>query len=92
VINHGVSHDLMDETLNVFKEFHAMPPKEKVNECSKDPKGSCKIYTSGENYKKDTIQFWKDSLIHPCPPSGENLEYWPQKPSNYRYVYFAYFS
>ncbi|KAG2384155.1 Hyoscyamine 6-dioxygenase [Vigna angularis] len=49
VINHGVSHHLMDETLNIFKEFHAMPPKEKINQCSKDPNGNCKIYTSGEN-------------------------------------------
>ncbi|KAG4911763.1 hyoscyamine 6-dioxygenase [Glycine max] len=90
VINHGVSKDLMDETMNIFKEFHAMPPKEKVNECSKDPNGSCKLYTSSENYKKDAIHYWKDSLTHPCPPSGEYMEYWPQKPSKYRDVVGKY--
>ncbi|RDY02045.1 Hyoscyamine 6-dioxygenase, partial [Mucuna pruriens] len=90
VINHGVSKDLMDETLNIFKEFHAMSPKEKVNECSKDPNGSCRIYTSGENYKKDAILYWKDSLTHPCPTSGESMEYWPQKPSKYREVVGKY--
>ncbi|ESW23373.1 hypothetical protein PHAVU_004G041800 [Phaseolus vulgaris] len=90
VINHGVSQDLMDQTLNIFKEFHAMPPQDKVNECSKDPEGSFKIYTSGENYKKISIHFWKDSLVHPCPPSGENLHYWPQKPSNYREIVGSY--
>ncbi|KAK7316270.1 hypothetical protein VNO77_35180 [Canavalia gladiata] len=90
VINHGVSKDLMDETLNVFKEFHAMSAKEKVNECSQDPNGSCKLYTSSENYKKDAIHYWKDSLTHPCPPSGEFMEYWPKKPSNYRKVVGEY--
>ncbi|WVZ14995.1 hypothetical protein V8G54_012561 [Vigna mungo] len=90
VINHGVSHDLMDETLNIFKEFHGMPPKEKINECSKDPNGNFKIYTSGENYKKNATHYWKDSLIHPCPPSGENFQYWPEKPSNYREIVGKY--
>ncbi|TXG71908.1 hypothetical protein EZV62_000487 [Acer yangbiense] len=37
VINHGVSKELMDETRNVVKEFHAMSAKEKFLECPKDP-------------------------------------------------------
>ncbi|KAJ1413951.1 Oxoglutarate/iron-dependent dioxygenase [Sesbania bispinosa] len=90
VINHGVSKDLMDEVMNMFKEFHAMPPKEKVNEFSRDPNGRCKLYTSGENYKKDAIRYWKDTLTHPCPPSGEYMKYWPQKPSKYREVVGKY--
>ncbi|XP_057440154.1 hyoscyamine 6-dioxygenase-like [Lotus japonicus] len=90
VINHRVSKDLVEETLNVFKEFHAMPPKEKVNECSKDPIGRCKMYTSSENYEKDAIKYWKDSLTHPCPPSGEYMQYWPDKPTKYREVVGKY--
>lgn len=84
VINHGVSEDLMEEVLNIFKEFHAMSPKEKIKECTKDPNGKCKLYTSSENYRKDAIHYWKDTLTHPCPPSGESIEYWPQKPIKYR--------
>ena len=80
----------MEETLNIFKEFHAMPSEEKVNECSKDPNGSCKLYTSAENYKKDAVHYWKDTLSHPCPASGENMEYWPQKPYKYRYILCIY--
>ncbi|KAI4352390.1 hypothetical protein L6164_006647 [Bauhinia variegata] len=85
VINHGVPKDLIEGTLNIFKEFHAMPAKEKMRECSRDPKGSCKLYTSREINKKDAIQFWKDTLRHACPPSGEYMEYWPQKPARYRW-------
>ncbi|OIW12342.1 hypothetical protein TanjilG_32458 [Lupinus angustifolius] len=90
VINHGVSKDLMDEAVNIFKEFHAMPPKEKVNECSRDPNGRCKFYTSSENYKKDAVQNWKDTLTHSCPPSEQVIEYWPQKPPKYREIVRKY--
>ncbi|KAK2648640.1 hypothetical protein Ddye_016129 [Dipteronia dyeriana] len=48
VINHGVSKELMDETRNVVKEFHAMPAEDKFLECSKDPNRNCKLYTSSE--------------------------------------------
>ncbi|OIW12332.1 hypothetical protein TanjilG_32448 [Lupinus angustifolius] len=90
VINHGVPTDLIDEAMNIFKEFHGMPPKEKVNECSRDPNGRCKLYTSSANYKSDAIQSWKDTLTHPCPPYGENMDYWPHKPSKYREVVGKY--
>ncbi|KAJ1406509.1 Non-heme dioxygenase N-terminal domain [Sesbania bispinosa] len=84
VINHGISKELMDDTLNIFKEFHAMPAKEKISESSRDPNGSCKLYTSGEINNKDGIQYWRDTLRHFCPPSGEFVEFWPQKPEKYR--------
>ncbi|KAI4352391.1 hypothetical protein L6164_006649 [Bauhinia variegata] len=90
VINHGVPVDLIEDTLNIFKEFHAMPAKEKMSECSKDPNGSCKLYASREINKKDVIQFWKDTLRHACPASGEFMEYWPQKPARYREIVREY--
>ncbi|XP_054801555.1 protein DOWNY MILDEW RESISTANCE 6-like [Prosopis cineraria] len=90
VISHGVSKDLMDETLTIYKEFHAMSGKQKVSECSKDPNGSCKLYTSSQKYNKEAIQYWKDSLTHPCPPSGDCIQYWPEKPTKYREVVGKY--
>ncbi|XP_054800170.1 hyoscyamine 6-dioxygenase-like [Prosopis cineraria] len=90
VINHGVSEELMKNTMTVCKEFHAMPGKDKLEECSRDPNGRCKLYTSSENYTKDAIQYWKDTLTLPCPPSMEYTQYWPRKPSNYREVVGEY--
>jgi hypothetical protein len=84
VINHGVSKELMDDTMNIFKEFHAMPEVEKISESSKDPNGSCKLYTSREINDKNCIQYWRDTLRHFCPPSGEFMEFWPHKPTRYR--------
>ncbi|XP_057436429.1 protein DMR6-LIKE OXYGENASE 1-like isoform X2 [Lotus japonicus] len=84
VTNHGVSHELMEDTLNIFKEFHAMPAEEKISESSRDPNGSCKLYTSREINNEGCIQFWRDTLRQFCPPSGEFMEFWPQKPARYR--------
>ncbi|KAJ1406508.1 Oxoglutarate/iron-dependent dioxygenase [Sesbania bispinosa] len=90
VINHGVSNELIDDTLNIFKEFHAMPAEEKISESSRDPNGSCRLYTSREINNKDCIQFWRDTLRHFCPPSGQFMEFWPQKPARYREVIEKY--
>ncbi|XP_028755917.1 hyoscyamine 6-dioxygenase-like [Neltuma alba] len=90
VINHGVSEELTEDTLNIFKEFHGMPPKEKMAESSKSPNGICKLYTSSEVYKKDAYQYWRDTMRHPCPPSGEYMEFWPQKLVRYREIVGKY--
>ncbi|KAJ1435377.1 Oxoglutarate/iron-dependent dioxygenase [Sesbania bispinosa] len=90
VINHGVPKLLVDNTLRIFKEFHAMPVDEKVRESSKDPNGRCKLYTSSGRNCEDVAKYWKDSLQHPCPPSGEFMEYWPEKPTGYREIVGKY--
>ncbi|KAK7295528.1 hypothetical protein RJT34_18438 [Clitoria ternatea] len=91
VINHGVSKELIEDTLNILKEFHGMSGEEKIRESSRDPNGSCKLYTSREiNNNKDCIQFWRDTLRHFCPPSGDFMEFWPQKPARYREVVEKY--
>ncbi|KAK4280289.1 hypothetical protein QN277_011931 [Acacia crassicarpa] len=90
VVNHGVSKDLMEETVNIYKEFHGMSGKEKVEECSKDPKGRCKLYTSSQIGNSEAIKYWKDSLTHPCPPNGDFINYWPKKPTKYSDVVGKY--
>ncbi|CAI8591957.1 unnamed protein product [Vicia faba] len=90
VVNHGVAKELVDETLRIFKEFHALPADVKESESSKDAKQSCKLYTSSGRNVADVAKYWKDSLKHPCPPSGEFTEYWPEKPEGYREIVGKY--
>ncbi|KAG5026494.1 hypothetical protein JHK86_022408 [Glycine max] len=71
VINHGVSKELMDDTLNIFKEFHAMPAEEKIRESSRDPNGSCRLYTSREINNKDIVHDSPLLLAHHYPPCPE---------------------
>lgn len=90
MINHGVSEELMDETTKVMKEFHEMPAMDKARECSKDPKKSCKLYTSSENYSTEKLHYWRDALVHPCHPLEEHMQFWPENPSRYRYKSLIY--
>ncbi|KAB1213740.1 Hyoscyamine 6-dioxygenase [Morella rubra] len=90
VINHGVPGKLMDDTIRVFKEFHAMSAKEKASECSKDPNRSCRFYTSSEKYATEEVHVWRDALTHPCHPLEEYIEFWPAKPTRYREVVGEY--
>ncbi|XP_039039405.1 hyoscyamine 6-dioxygenase-like [Hibiscus syriacus] len=90
IINHGVSEDLMDETMNVAEEFHAMPGVDKERECSKDPNGSCKLYTSSHVYPREDIHLWRDAVMHPCRPLDQHIQFWPENPTRYREVVGAY--
>ncbi|GMI66448.1 DOWNY MILDEW RESISTANT 6 [Hibiscus trionum] len=90
IINHGVSKDLMDETMNVGEEFHAMSGSDKERECLKDPNGSCKVYTSSYLYPREDVHLWRDALIHPCRPLDQHIQFWPEKPTRYREVVGAY--
>ncbi|KGN44748.1 hyoscyamine 6-dioxygenase [Cucumis sativus] len=90
IINHGVSKKVSEETMRIFKEFHAMSGPEKAKECSKDPNRSCRVYTSSENYTKEQVHCWRDALIFNCHPLEKYVHFWPQKPPKYREVVGAY--
>ncbi|XP_068323291.1 hyoscyamine 6-dioxygenase-like [Pyrus communis] len=90
VINHGVSKKLIDDTMNVSKDFHAMPRKDKETESSKDPSGRCKFYTSSENYANEEVHYWRDALVHPADSSENYMQYLPEKPTRYRQVVKAF--
>ncbi|KAI3760171.1 hypothetical protein L1987_50562 [Smallanthus sonchifolius] len=90
VINHGVSEDLIDDTMKVVKEFFNMPIEEKEKLYSIDPTKSCKLYTSSYNYTNEEIHFWRDNLRHPCHPLDKWVHLWPEKPTNYRDVIGKY--
>ncbi|XP_062080503.1 hyoscyamine 6-dioxygenase-like [Humulus lupulus] len=90
VINHGVSEELMDETMKVMKELHELPPMEKARECSKDPLKRCRLYTSSENFSTEKIHYWRDALVHPCHPLEEHIQFWPQNPTQYREIVGKY--
>uniref|UniRef100_A0A0A0K745 Fe2OG dioxygenase domain-containing protein n=2 Tax=Cucumis sativus TaxID=3659 RepID=A0A0A0K745_CUCSA len=91
VINHGVSKALVEETMRVSREFHAMSSEDKEMECSKDPNKSCLIYSSTPNYEKEELHLWKDSLRLICYPNlNKNVQFWPQNPPKFREVMEAY--
>ncbi|KAH7862410.1 hypothetical protein Vadar_004475 [Vaccinium darrowii] len=90
VINHGVSEELVDETMNLFKEFFNMPTEDKAIYYSEDGSKAFRLCTSSLNYRKDGINTWKDSVKHDCRPLEDNIQSWPERPARYREVVGAY--
>ncbi|KAJ9564984.1 hypothetical protein OSB04_000950 [Centaurea solstitialis] len=90
VINHGVSQDLIDDTMKVIKDFFEMPNEEKAKVYSMDPNKSCRLYTSSYNYANEEIHFWRDHLRHPCHPLDKWIHIWPENPTRYRDVVGKY--
>ncbi|GFZ13523.1 2-oxoglutarate (2OG) and Fe(II)-dependent oxygenase superfamily protein [Actinidia rufa] len=86
VINHGVSEELMEDTMSLFKEFFDMPAEELAEYCSEDRTKSFRLYTSGMNHKKDDVNLWKDWVSHLCHPLEDYVQSWPEKPVRYREV------
>ncbi|KAA3468891.1 hyoscyamine 6-dioxygenase-like [Gossypium australe] len=90
VINHGISEVLMNDSMNLFKEFFELPAEDKADLYSEEFNRPCKLYTSSANYDGDKVHLWRDSLRHPCHPLEECIKIWPQKPTRYREIVAAY--
>ncbi|KAK3014702.1 hypothetical protein RJ639_009632 [Escallonia herrerae] len=90
VINHGVSEEMMQDTMSLYKEFFDMPAEDKASLCSDDTTKSCKLYTSGSKYATEEVHYWRDTLRHPVLPIEEHMTSWPEKPARYREVVAAY--
>ncbi|KAI7982196.1 Hyoscyamine 6-dioxygenase [Camellia lanceoleosa] len=90
VINHGVSENLMDDAMDLFKEFFDMPADDKASVYSDDPSHSCRLFTSSYKYGHEVVHFWRDNLRRPCHPSEECIQLWPQKPTRYQEVVSKY--
>lgn len=90
MINHGVSEDLINDTMKVAKDFYDLPDEEKAKLYSLEPSNPCKLYSSGYNFDNEKLHFWRDNLRHPSHPLDKWIHLWPEKPTNYRDVVGKY--
>ncbi|WOG81743.1 hypothetical protein DCAR_0100894 [Daucus carota subsp. sativus] len=90
VINHGVSDELMHETMSLYEEFFNLPVDDQEKLFSDDFFSSVRLYTSGYNYANEDFHLWKDTLKHLTHPLEDVVQGWPDKPSRYREVMTKY--
>ncbi|PSS30072.1 Hyoscyamine 6-dioxygenase [Actinidia chinensis var. chinensis] len=94
VVNHGVSKELMDDTMKLFKEFFSLPAEYKANFISKAKDRGCILYTSSflnhDDPKKKEIRYWRDCLVNKCYPLEDHLPFWPETPIGYHEIVGAY--
>ncbi|KAM5552790.1 hypothetical protein ABKV19_025149 [Rosa sericea] len=84
VINHGISENLLHDTMDVFREFFALPPEDKASFFSEDPNKLCRLITSTGNYDRENVHLWRDALRHACHPLDKFIPLWPQQLLKYR--------
>ncbi|KAH7862805.1 hypothetical protein Vadar_009802 [Vaccinium darrowii] len=90
VINHGISEELMDDTMMLFKEFFDMPADDKAVYFSEDQTKSFHLFTGKYCPQVSKVDNWRDVLRHKCQPLQEKIQSWPEKPARYREVVAAY--
>lgn len=84
MINHGVSQNLMDEAMGIFKELFQRADEAKENLDSKDVSEHGRLRTCGINCTADKVHLWRDFLRHPCHPLENWQHTWPQNPIRYQ--------
>ncbi|CAL5436628.1 unnamed protein product [Camellia sinensis] len=70
VINHGVSEELMDDSMSLFKEFFDMPTEDKATYYSEDKSKTFRVYTGSFNHIKGNVNYWKDCETKLSPYRG----------------------
>nr|XP_043635356.1 hyoscyamine 6-dioxygenase-like [Erigeron canadensis] len=85
VINHGVSDDMMADMMVLYTEFFNLPVEDKLVVYAEKYGGQdCALYTSGLDFAKEEVHYWKDTLKHGCHPLENHTPSWPDKPTRYR--------
>ncbi|KAI3760184.1 hypothetical protein L1987_50575 [Smallanthus sonchifolius] len=62
VINHGFSDKMMENMMALYDEFFNFPVEDKLGVYSEKPCKGCTLYTSGLEYGKEDVHYWKDAL------------------------------
>lgn len=95
LINHPVSHSLLDRMRQVAEEFFALPVEERMRFSSHEmkflPEGKALRFGTSFNPYNDSVLEWRDVLRHWCLPPGQvdNRE-WPEKPAGYKETVLDY--
>ncbi|KAJ1443654.1 Oxoglutarate/iron-dependent dioxygenase [Sesbania bispinosa] len=83
VINHGINQSVMDEALEVAREFFNLPNDEKMRLFSDDVHSPVRYGTS-LNQARDEVFCWRDFIKHYSHPISDWIHMWPSNPPSYR--------
>ncbi|KAK7268279.1 hypothetical protein RIF29_20975 [Crotalaria pallida] len=89
LVNHGIPKKLLDDVMQVAREFFELPIEDKAAIYSDDPKQGCRLHTSID-YANEDVHYWRDVLTLPSHPLEQHIQNWPNKPTRYRDVMGSY--
>ncbi|WJX32452.1 Jasmonate-induced oxygenase 2 [Trifolium repens] len=89
IVNHGVSHDLMDKARETWREFFHMPMEMKQQYANSPT--TYEGYGSRLGVEKGAILDWSDYyFMHYLPSSVRDYNKWPSSPPSCREVFDEY--
>ncbi|CAK8560563.1 unnamed protein product [Lathyrus sativus] len=83
IVNHGVPEKVVDDMMNVSKEFFNMSETERMKSYSEDPLKTTRLSTSF-NVKTEKVSNWRDFLRLHCHPLEDYVHEWPANPPSFR--------
>ena len=84
VSNHGISEAVIDNMLDISREFFHMPESERLKNYSDDPMKTMRLSTSF-NVRTENVSSWRDYLRLHCHPLEDYIQEWPTNPPSFRY-------
>ncbi|KAL9664616.1 hypothetical protein QQ045_020021 [Rhodiola kirilowii] len=85
LINRGIPEELLQDILNVSREFHELPVEDRAKMYSEDKTKTCRLYSSLD-YDKEKVHYWRNILVHQeCQPKAGNNYCFPENPTRFRY-------
>ncbi|XP_065616009.1 protein DMR6-LIKE OXYGENASE 1 [Quercus suber] len=84
VSNHGISEAVIDNMLDISREFFHLPESERLKNYSDDPMKTMRLSTSF-NVRTENVSSWRDYLRLHCHPLEDYIQEWPTNPPSFRY-------
>ncbi|GKV04060.1 hypothetical protein SLEP1_g16274 [Rubroshorea leprosula] len=89
VKNHAVPEAMINNMLNLAREFFRLPASESLKNFSDDPSKANRLSTSF-NVKTAKVGNWRDFLRLHCSPLEDHVLEWPSNPPSFRKVVAEY--
>ncbi|ONK58996.1 uncharacterized protein A4U43_C08F1900 [Asparagus officinalis] len=89
VKNHGIPKRVIEDMLQVSRDFFGLPESERMRCYSDDFMKTTRLSTSF-NVKTEKVSSWRDYLRLHCYPLEDFVHEWPSNPFNFREVVSEY--
>ncbi|KAL4187020.1 hypothetical protein AMTRI_Chr09g37020 [Amborella trichopoda] len=83
VVNHGIPEGVIENMMQVSRDFFRLPEFEKMKNFSDDPSKTMRLSTSF-NMKRESVHNWRDYLRLHCYPLQDFTDEWPSNPTSFR--------
>ncbi|ERM96628.1 hypothetical protein AMTR_s00001p00272150 [Amborella trichopoda] len=85
VVNHGIPEGVIENMMQVSRDFFRLPEFEKMKNFSDDPSKTMRLSTSF-NMKRESVRNWRDYLRLHCYPLQDFTDEWPSNPTSFRSI------